>query len=345
MDLVERYGPENGQALWEFACGGVELIRTAITDHRIECDYQEQDALFVATSRSGTKTVAQEHAYRQAAHRASTRIARTRMSDVLGGKDFFGALRFGQTFGIDAFRFCHGLRDHLVDQGVKIFEHSRVTGIRENRLELETGAIRAGEIVVCGDRCLPALQLAQTEIYHVQTFLGITFPLSKSDTDRMFPAGPCMVWDTDLTYTYFRLTGESRLLIGGGTLLTTYARHERHAPETAARRFTHYLARHFPKLEVRFDACWPGLIGITKDFTPVVGRHPTVRSVHFAGGAAGLPWAAALGKYLAEKLVGNRADLDSLLAVDRKFPVRAGVQRIIGKPPAFALSHGILKFG
>ena len=29
-----------------------------------------------------------------------------------------------------------------------------------------------------------------------------------------------MVWDTDLTYKYFRLTGDGRLLIGGGTLRT-----------------------------------------------------------------------------------------------------------------------------
>ena len=124
---------------------------------------------------------------------------------------------------------------------------------------------------------------------------------SSSDIDRIVPAGSLMVWDTDLTYKYFRLTGDGRLLIGGGTLLNTYSRREQHRPEQAVRRLTRYLAARFPDLRVKFNACWPGLIGISKDFAPVVGRHPRYSSVHFAAGAAGLPWAAALGRYLAEK--------------------------------------------
>jgi len=343
-DLAERFGPDDGKRLWEFAWGGVELIRAQIAENKIECDYQPQDALFVATTKSGAKTIANEHSFRQAAGYASTHVSRADLPDLLGSKEYFGGIRFGPTFGIDGYRCCLGLRDAVIRSGVRVYEQSPVRRILPDRIETAAGSVRAREIVVCSDRFLPELALAPKAIYHVQTFLAITRPLSGAEAGSMFPAGPLMVWDTNLTYKYFRLTGDQRLLIGGGTLLSTYAPRERHRPEVAVRHFTSYLARHFPQVKVTFDACWPGMIGITKDFAPVIGRHPRLASVHFAGGAAGLPWAAALGSYLADKIVDDRADLDALLAVERKFPVGPAVQSVIRAPAAFALSHGILKF-
>ena len=57
----------------------------------------------------------------------------------------------------------------------------------------------------------------------MQTFLGISQPLKPDQIKQIFPANPMMVWDTDLVYNYFRLTGDNRLLIGGGDVLYTYA--------------------------------------------------------------------------------------------------------------------------
>ena len=107
---------------------------------------------------------------------------------------------------------------------------------------------------------------------------------------------------------------------------------------------TRYLAVRFPGLRIRFAACWPGLIGISKDFAPVVGSHPHYSAVHFAAGAAGLPWAAALGRYLAEKVLDGRNDVDAELSLKRRFPIGPRLQSVIGAPCAFAISHGILKF-
>lgn len=75
----------------------------------------------------------------------------------------------------------------------------------------------------------------------------------------------------------------------------------------------------------------------------MMGLHPNFPSVHFAGGAAGLPWAAALGRYLAERILDGRSDLDGVLSAARRFPIGRRVQAVLGAPPAFALSHGMLK--
>jgi glycine/D-amino acid oxidase-like deaminating enzyme len=74
-----------------------------------------------------------------------------------------------------------------------------------------------------------------------------------------------------------------------------------------------------------------GFIGISKDFAPVVGSHPRYSSVHYAAGAAGLPWAAALGRYLAEKALDGRNDVDAVLAVHRRFPIGPHLQAVFGR--------------
>lgn len=346
QDLVRRFGPPHARKLWEFALGGVELIRSAITADEIDCDFSAQDAFFVASSAGAAKTIAQEHRARDAAGFASTLYTTETWPRVLGGADYFGGLRFKGTFGMDAYRCCAGLRDRLLERGVRIYEQSPVVRISRDGVQTRAGEVRAAHVMVCTDRLLPRLGLAKTEIYHAQTFLAISEPLADATATRLFPDEPLMVWDTELVYHYFRLTREQRLLVGGGTLLSTYARRERHRPEQVARRLTQYLRTHFPEVDVRFAAAWPGLIGISKDFAPVIGRDPRRPNVHFAGGAAGLPWAAALGRALAERVATKHgsSEIESLLAVERGFPIGGTAQRLMGRQAAFALSHGWMKF-
>ena len=82
-----------------------------------------------------------------------------------------------------------------------------------------------------------------------------------------------LAWDTDLIYQYFRLTGEGRLLIGGGTLRETYARAR---PDSRTpRRLARFVRKTFPALaDVRFESYWPGLIGVTRDLLPLAGANP-----------------------------------------------------------------------
>ena len=216
-DLVRQFGPEEARRLWEFAVGGVKAIRQAIVEDRIDCDMQVQDALFIAATPGGAEVISAEYAARNTFGYPSTFYSRESLPSILGSPAYFGALRFGDTFSIDSYRACAGLRQGLLEAGARIFEGSPVTRILENGVETAGGAVRARAVIICADRFLPALGLARREIYHAQTFLAITEGLSSSDIDRMFPSGPLMVWDTDLTYKYFRLTGDGRLLIGGGT--------------------------------------------------------------------------------------------------------------------------------
>ena len=79
------------------------------------------------------------------------------------------------------------------------FERSPVTRILENGVETPAGSVRARAVIICADR-----------FYQHSDWPGGRFIMCRRSSpspsaqqpeiDRLFPRGPLMVWDTDLTY-------------------------------------------------------------------------------------------------------------------------------------------------
>ena len=345
-DIVANYGEARGQALWEFAKSGLERIRRTIQALAIDCDYQVQDSLFVARSaRAFRRVIEVEHRTHASLGYHSTVYDRASLEPILGSRAFQGGIRYGGTFGMNAYAYCRALRDALERQGVRIFEGTPVTRLTGRGVETPGGSVTAPTIAVLTDHNLPALGLAAPAVYHVQTFLSASRPLRDAEVRTIFPVDRLMVWDTDLIYQYFRITGEGRLLLGGGDLCSMYSHHESRSSRRIARKLYGYLARNFPSLRIEIEHLWAGLIGVSHDFAPVVGRHDTFpAAVYFAGAGAGLPWSAAIGEYLAQKITEGRDELDEIFSPERPFPIGRPLQRLFGKPAAFVLSHAVAKY-
>lgn len=343
--LLSRFTPEQSKMLWEFALDGTRHIRKTIDRFGLVCDYQIQDCLYIANSARAFRTVAEEHKARETLGYPSKLYTGNNLSSVISSPHYYGAMRYPDTFSIISYLYCQGLKEALQKQGVKIYERTPVTAIRNKEVAAGPFRITARRIIICTDRFLPELGIIKDHVYSAQTFLTISKPLNDDQIQLIFPNGPCMVWDTDLTYQYYRLTGDKRLLFGAETLLYTYAPRERHNSRLITRKMHRYISQKFPKLNIQFEYLWPGLIGVSKDFLPLAGQHPTLSNVYYIGGAAGLPWAAALGGYMADKVIDERTSpLDAYFTAERRYPIGKTIQRIVRKPLAFALSHGITEY-
>ena len=189
QDLLRQFGSEEGPRLWEFASGGVEAIRQAVLQDQIDCDMQVQDALYVAGTPGGAEVISSEYAARQAFGYPGTLYSRESLPAILGSTTYFSALRFGETFGIDGYGACTGLRQRLLDAGGRVYERSPVTRILDTGVETPEGSVQAPAVVLCADRFLPALGLARREVYHAQTFLAITERLEQLGHRPDFSAG------------------------------------------------------------------------------------------------------------------------------------------------------------
>lgn len=342
--LVARYGPERAKALWDFVTEGVAHIRETILDHRIPCDYQVQDSLYVANSPRAFRLIEEEHLAHQRLGYASTLYARETLGSVLSPRGYAGGVRYGGTFGIDAYLYCQGVKRILRKRGVAIYEHTPVVELLAGRVKTERFTVIARHVVLCLDRYAPMLGALRDEVSGFQTFLCISAPLSSAATKAIFPTDKLMVWDTDLIYQYYRLTGDNRMLVGGSSLLYTYLQSEKRHGGVMVRKLERYLRTKFEIEGLEFEYVWPGIIGVTKDFLPLAGRDPEYRNAYYIGGVAGLPWAAALGNFVARAVVNGGFRGENAFDRHRRYPVNALLQRILPKPVAFGLSHAVVKY-
>ncbi len=339
-DMVGKYGTEKAQALWEFAGGGVRLIEKNILDYALDCDYVVQNTLVVASSEKAfSDDISKEHETRKNLKYPSVLYAKNELGKILGSQDYYGGISYPGSFGINSYRYCQGMKRVLLDLGVDVFEETPVLAVEDHFLVTPSGKIEAGVIVLCTDRFTPDLGRLTSQVYHAQTFLLMSSPVADADLYRIFPDRPVMVWDTDLIYNYFRVSNDNRILLGGASLLSTYAANPHYHNERMFYQLTNYFKKKFPDVTAHFEYLWPGLIGISKDIMPLAGLDRDERSIYYIAGAAGLPWAAALGAYSAKRLIDGNKEFDDCFSPYRKFPIGEGLQRILGKKISFALSN------
>ncbi len=338
--FTNKFGPDGAKKLWEFVTGGVSFIKNNIQTFELNCDYKVEDTLVVANSKHAFSKIEREHAARKKMSYESSLYNQEELQRVVGSQGYFGGVRYDNTFGVDMYAYCQGMKDALTKRGVQIYEETPAVSLYPNGVKTPGGFVEADSIIVCVDRFLPELQKRlSNEVFHAQTFLMMSAPLSDHDVRTIFPEKSLMVWDTDLIYQYYRVTGDNRFMIGGSDLISIFWGSEQHNNRRIIKKLTSYAQEKFPSVRFNFEYSWPGLIGVSKDIMPLAGSLSAQPNIYYISAAAGLPWAAALGRYSAEKIVERKDDFDDYFSLQRKFPVGGFLQSMVGKRVAFALSN------
>ncbi len=313
--ILRRFGPQGAHHLWQVPQSGIALITKTVSDHGIVCDLQKQDSLFLANDRSGTDDVREEADARRQLGYPLTEYTAPEVAKVLGSSQYHAGVRYGGTYGIDALRYSQGVKRVLLDRGVRIFESSEAHAIDGHTVRTHGGSVTADRIVVCADKLPRRFTQYAANVFHAETYLTISARLTDRDVSELFPGDPLQCWDSDLVYSYWRLTGDQRILLGGGSALTTYARHAVTSPRVAERVVGSFHKK-FPALRrIEFLQYWPGLIDMTRDLFPTVIRDARAPWVQFVLGCVGLPWAAFCGDFAARHALNREAQNDHIYTI------------------------------
>ena len=227
---------------------------------------------------------------------------------------------------------------------MKVFESSEVISLEKHKVRTHLGAVEADEIIFCADKLKPSLTKYSKNIYHAQIFLSISEPLENQDIKKLFPSGPFQCWDSELIYTYFRLTGDKRLLVGGGDVATTFSKNDTHSPKVIEKVIAK-LKKRIPILRhIQFIQYWPGRIDLTRDLLPTIVRMPDTK-IHFILGCVGLPWTAFCGNLAAEHVLGNENEkYYQYFSANRKFLLPLSLQKVLGKKLLFSFNSSWSKY-
>jgi gamma-glutamylputrescine oxidase len=346
--LLRRYGPKTAKLLWEVAQKGVQLIVSHVNDNKINCDLQKQDSLFLGNGKSGLRDVIREMEARKALGYTQQFYPASDLRSVIGSDNYSGGVRYPDTYGIDALQYSQEMKRILLNKGVKIFESTEALSINDHRVTTRLGSVTSSEIIFCADKPTPALTHFSNSVFHAQTFLTISEPLKEKTINALFPSGRFLCWDTDFIYTYFRLTGDNRILLGGGSMLTTFTKNDVNSSRVIERVIKNFKKK-FPVLkELEFIQFWPGRIDTTRDLMPTIVKETHKPWIHFVLGCVGLPWATFCGDFVARHAYNDKGcddhDCYSLFNAERYFFLPLRLEKFMGKPPLFALNNGWAKY-
>lgn len=346
--LMRRFGKEGAKDLWDVPVRGIDQMLDNIRKNGIACDLQKQDSLYLGKGNGGRKAVEDEAESRKALGYESKVYLGEEVRKVIGSPGYTSGIRYKDTYGVDGLRYAQGMKAVLLQGGVDIYESSEVTRFSGHTAKTHMGSVTADQIIFCADKLSPALSSHSWNVYHEQTFLCVTEPLSENDVAQIFPEEPFQCWDSDLVYSYYRLTGTKRLLLGGGSLMTTYARNDT-TNSSVIDGVVGGFRKMFPGLQsLKFIQYWMGRIDMTRDLLPTVLREPGAPWVHYVLGCVGLPWATFCGDFsarqiLAEKETGDEKYYDYFNA-NRRFLVPLWLEKFMGKRLAFPLNNAWAKY-
>lgn len=346
--LLRKYGKSGAKDLWEVAAKGVDIMVDNIKKHKIECDLQVQDCLFLGKGKSGWKDVEDEVSARKEVGYSSTVYKESEVPSVIGSRAYSGAIRYTGTYGVNPLLYAQGIKQVLLDAGIEIFESSEVLSWKDRTVKTHLGSVTADKIIFCIDKPKPEVTKFSTSVYHAQTFLSISEPLGDKDVAELFPQGPLQCWDSDLIYTYFRLTGTNRLLVGGGDMLTTYAKNDT-TTSRVVDKVINGLKEKIPTIRpLRFIQYWQGRIDMTRDLIPTVLVDPEHPWAHFVLGCVGLPWATFCGDFAARNVLDDK-ELDNekyyrYFSPTRKFFLPLWLEQLLGKRIVFTVNNAWAKY-
>jgi glycine/D-amino acid oxidase-like deaminating enzyme len=283
-DLATMLAMPHGRALWDDSVAAFEGVVELTGELGIDCDWRRSGHLELAHHprlASHLRTVAD--AYASIGEEARF-VGPGDLAAEIGSDCFAGGLLVARSGSLHPAKLVGALARAALDAGAELQSHTEAQRVERDgagmRLETSRGTIRAREVIVATDgttgrRPVPWLG---RRILGIGSFIIATEPLDTALATSVSPAGR-MFFDTKNFLNYWRLAPDStRVLFGGRTSF---------APTTVEKARDHLyeaMVRIHPQLAgVRVARAWGGLVGLTYDRLPHLGRHPETGVVYALG--------------------------------------------------------------
>ncbi|MFI0792960.1 NAD(P)/FAD-dependent oxidoreductase [Micromonospora rubida] len=284
---LERLGREN-----------LADIAATVDAYGIDCDFERTGELAVAVEPYQLAGLAEDAELARRYGHDARLLDRDEVRAEVDSPTYLGGMWDRDRVAmLDPAKLAWGLRRACLDLGVRIHEHTRVTGLRGDGPALRAatlggagrapGVIRARRVVLATNAFPPLLRRLRAWLVPVYDYALMTEPLTPAQRDAIGWRNRQGLADTGNQFHYYRITADGRILFGGYDAVYHYG--NRVAPELEQRPATFTaLAEHFfttfPQLaDVRFSHRWGGVIDTCTRFCPFFGTAYDGRLAYAAG--------------------------------------------------------------
>ncbi len=312
-ELETLMGDAEAAKLWRMAEEAKALVKDLIARHGIDCDLKPG----VAHTGFTPREVAGLHAY---AEHLNSRYGYDRIeildhaachalcpSPVYKG----GTLDMGAAH-LHPLNYALGLGRAAAAAGVRIFENSHVHHIQRGApatVQTDRGRVIAEHVVLACNGYLGGLdRRVAARVMPINNFIVATEPLGAA-ADKVLTRDVAVA-DSKFVINYFRLSGDGRLLFGGGE---SYGYR---FPADIAAVVRKPMLHIYPHLaDTRIDYAWGGTLGITMKRMPFLARlGPNMLSASGYSGH-GVGTATHAGQLMALAIQGQAEGFDTMARV------------------------------
>ena len=304
IDVIEsRYGPEVAASLAGMMFEGAAVIRERVSRYNIQCDLKNGGIYAATTQRKIAGLVAQKALWEKWGHRQLNLIGdKATLRNWVNSERYEAILLDASGGHFHPLNLCLGEAAALETNAGRIFEHSAVTRIERAAqpvVHTADGSVRVKFVIVACNAYIGDLEpkLAAmsmpcgTQIVATER-LG---PLA----EKLLPSDYC-VEDNNFLLDYFRLSGDQRMIYGGGVIYG--ARDPAHVESIIRPN----MVKTFPQLAgVKIEFGWTGNFLLTLSRLPEVGR--LTDNIFYSQGCSGhgITFTHLIGRLLAEVVQGQ----------------------------------------
>jgi gamma-glutamylputrescine oxidase len=318
--LAKQVGFENARRMWDISVEGLQLLRTLVEKHSIDCDLHWGQMHVALKPRQRAELL---HDMRETqelyGYRQLQFLERAEVEALLATDRYCAGVRDSGSGHLHPLNYTLGLAAAARAAGVQIHEHSAVNDLTLDDPAIVTtggGRVRARFVALCsnayGNALFPALR---ARIMPVGTYIVATEPLGAARMTELIREN-LAVTDINFVLDYFRHSADYRLLFGGRV---SYSGRDAFNTARATRR---RMLAVFPQLaDVRIDYAWGGYVDITMSRAPDFGR--LAPNVYYLQGFSGhgLALTGIAGKLVAEAITGHAERFDLFTRLEhRRFP-------------------------
>lgn len=308
VELADKWGVDEAKQLNDLSIESLRLVEQLTKDYQIDCSLQKTGHVVAAFKPKHFEGMKNESEFINKNFGYETKIIeKNDMGEVIGSKTYHGGLEDPLSYSFHPLNYVRGLAEAAESHGAKIYEKSKVINVKRDsgyvEVFTESGKVKAKELILATDAYSEKIMKPlHRGILSISSQIIATEILPESTLKRLLPKGQ-MIFDTSNFLYYFRRTADSRIAFGGGDIIPNRG-------ESAYKEVYEAMINVFPELKgCKVNYRWDGLIGVTRDMFPVLGKMEdgTFFAAGYCGHGASL--ATLFGKLLAQCIVKENEDM------------------------------------
>ncbi|MBJ7551639.1 NAD(P)/FAD-dependent oxidoreductase [Marinomonas ostreistagni] len=317
--IFKNYGDDIGQKMAKMAFAGSELIRHRIEKYNIDCDLKHGNVFAACNKKQFEELKAKKALWESHGHNELELLTASSIQDHIGTDRYAGGLLDRKGGHIQPLNLVLGQARAFEELGGQIFEDSEVVRLEKGvpgKVVTKQGTVIADKIVVAGNAYVfGLLPEVEKKAMPCGTQVIATEPLPEDLQKQLLPTDRC-VEDCNYLLDYYRLSGDGRLIYGGGT---TYGARD---PGKIESIIVPKMLKTYPMLkDVKIDFAWTGNFLLTMMRMPQVGK--IGENLYYAQGYSGhgVTNSHLMGEILSDAIDGDMERFDVFASMPQyQFP-------------------------